>query len=360
MRGPGALWLMAVVAGLGVGCSDSNSASQSAPTPGAATADDHAASVDADDLAEDAEGEVSDVEGADSSVGSAGDEPAGGDPEWFTPYEERVYPLAAFIGELRADLFPESVEFDADPMGATEAMTHDCMTAQGFRYEIVDWAAIDAEIDAAMPSLAEKDFMPTWGYGVAFSLGAPQVIEHSYVDPNDAIQDGLSDSEREAWLDQLGECYSRASAEIDRPSIVGWALENDRESLREGVYADSRVVEAGAEWSRCMTEQGHHYASEEEIFDYLDSIAGPLEERVRAQGGRDHIGAVLQADLDALKAIEVEIATADLSCKKRLEQVIYEVTVEHEQRFLDENQDRLALLREEIPTMTIPVDFWWR
>lgn len=304
---------------------------------------------------------MSDGAGADPSGGSAGDEPAGHDPDWFTPYEERVYPLAVFIGELRADLFPESLEFDADPMGAVEKRTLDCMTAQGFRYEIVDWAAIDAEIDAAMPSLAEEDFMPVWGYGVAFGLGAPQVIEHSYVDPNEAIQEGLSASELEAWRDQLVQCRSQASAELDRPAIIlTWALRGDMEALQERVDSDPRVVKAGAEWSRCMAERGHSYVNQEEIFAYLDTIADPLQARLFALGGPDQIDDAYQADLDALRAIEVEIAVADLQCKKRLEQVIYEVTVEHEQRFVDENQDRLALLLEELPTMTVPAEIWWR
>lgn len=53
-------------------------------------------------------------------------------------------------------------------------------------------------------------------------------------------------------------------------------------------------------------------------------------------------------------AIEIEIAVADLACKTPLDQTEYKVRVEHQQRFLDDNQDRLALLRYELPTMTMP------
>jgi len=285
--------------------------------------------------------------------GAAGGGSGDGEPDWFTPYAERVSPLSEFIGTLRAEVFPESVRFDQDPMAVIEEETFECMTAQGFRYAIVDWAAIDAEIDAAMPSLAEEDYMTTQGYGLADSLDEPLVIESSYVDPNEAIKAGLPAAELDAWQQQYDECVHDAQDLYFQPSIIYDALADDMNTLRGRIDSDPRVVDANALWSACMAEQGHGYASPQEIFEHLESTAAPLRDRVRALGGPDYIDASLRADLDALRATEVEIAVADLACSKRLDQVVYEVTVEHEQRFLEENEDRLALLRDELPTMTL-------
>jgi len=297
----------------------------------------------------------------DDSGGEAGGTASAEDePEWFTPYEERVYPLAEFIGELTEEVFPETLQHHLDPMAALEEMTYSCMTAQGFRYEMVDWAAIDAEIDAAMPDLTDEEVMTRWGYGFAESLDAPAVIETTYVDPNDAIKAGLSPRELGAWERQWEECHGRADAELDRPLVITWALRDDKMALRDQISSDPRVVQALVGWSDCMAEHGHRYASRDAVFAYLDSIAGPLQDRLMALGGPGNIDAAFQADLDALLAIEIEIATADVACSKRLHQVVYEVTVEHEQRFLDDNEDRLALLSEELPTMTLPNAVWRR
>lgn len=282
------------------------------------------------------------------------------EPDWFTPYEERVYPLEAFIRDVTAEAFPEQHEFRSEPMAAIEDLTQDCMTAEGFRYVAVDWAALDAQIDASTPSLAEEDFLPLWGYGLSYSLGKRQEIEPGYVDPNEAIRAGLSPNELEAWEEQWGECFDSASAWFDQAEVMHWALQDEIEALNERISTDPRIAEATAGWSACMAQRGHGYANHDEIFGYLGSLADPLRDRLRTLGGTDQIDAALQADLDALLAIEVEIAVADLACKKRLDQALYEVTVEYQQRFLNDNEDRLALLREDLPTMTVPDTIWWR
>ncbi len=352
----GVWWLLAAfVVVAGVACTGTGS--ESAEDPVAAEAASGGAERDGAEVtatvseAGSQAADGADLEGADPELSDADD----GEPEWFTPYEERVYPLSAFIGELEAELFPEQHAASSEPMVAKEAMTLECMTEQGFRYEVVDYAAIEADIDAARPRMSDEEVMTTQGYGFAASLGVPHVTESSYVDPNDAIKAGLSAEELEAWERQWVVCRLRADAWFDSPGIVHNVLWEDRQALRERIDADPRVVEAHAAWSGCMAERGHNYVTQDEIGEYLDGIASPLLDRLRALGGPDHIDAAFQADLDALLAIEVEIAAADVACSKRLDQVVYEATRDHQQRFVDENQDRLALLREEIPTMTVPI-----
>lgn len=348
---------------LGAACSGTD------PDPQAATS---AASASADAVAANSEGPGSPAGSPEPSEEASSDADADAEPgapttpenetgtdsdDGFTPYEERVYPLSAFIAELVADVY-EYPDLP-DPMSALEEMKYDCMTEQGFRYAKIDWDAIDAQYEAAEPSLAEEDYMPTRGYGVADSLDTPEAIEieDPYVDPNEAIKKGLSAAELEAWEDHRMECVIEAQERaFNRPgySIAHFALRDELADIEDRIAADPRIAGARQQWSACMAEQGHSYTSKDEIFEYLHSISGPLLDRLMALGGHDHIDAAFQADLDALMAVEVEIAVADLACKQPLEQTEYEVRVEHEERFLEDHEDRLALLRQELPTMTLP------
>ena len=351
-----ALWLTAAVevAVLAAGCSDTGSESQTAEVVPAELGAE-AASEDAQGVVEDEPDESpvsakdpSGDEGSDSDESESGDDGSAED----VPAEERGSPLGAFLADLRAEAFPDH-DF-SDPMAAIEQMKYDCMTQQGFRYAMIDWAAKSAARAAVMPSVDEEDYMSTHGYGFADSIDAPEVFEHGYVDPNDAIRETMSASEFEAWESHRRDCVHHAQTEISRPGVIYLALQDELAALQERVDADPRIAEATAEWSACMAKRGHSFSDQDEIHSYLSGIADPLLNRLRALGGHEHIDAAFQANLDALQAIEVEIAVADLACEGPLQQVREEVRFEHEQRFVDENQDRLALLREELPTMTMP------
>lgn len=296
------------------------------------------------------EGEAGSAEAGPLADGTTADDV--GD-DGFTPNDERVYPLRAFVGELTDELFPGWD--DEHPMVVIENSTHACMTGQGFRYTEIDWLAMEAEGRANTPVVSDEEYMTANGYGFADSLDAPEVQhEYKYVDPNEAIRNSLSEGELAAWWSQEGTCRAVAQDEATRHSVVRWALQDDQQRVNEAVAADPRIAAAIAEWSSCMAAHGHHYADRDELFRYLQGLANPLYERLLAMGHPDELDAAYQADVDALKAIEVKIARADLECREPLEQVQYEVEVEHQQRYLDENQDRLALLREELPTMTLP------
>ncbi len=360
-----ALWLAAAVVAvvLAAGCSDTGSESQTAEGVSAERSAE-AAAEDAQAVAEGAHAEdpdsaedQSDDGGGDSDENDPGGEAGDDNSAEEEADEQRGSPLGAFLADLRTEAFPDH-DF-SDPMAAIEQMKYDCMTEQGFRYAMIDWAAKSAARAAVTPSVDEEDYMSTHGYGYADSIDAPEVFEHGYVDPNDAIRDSMSQSEFEAWESHRRDCVHHAQTEISRPGVIYLALEDELAALQERVDADPRIAEATAEWSACMAKRGHSFSDQDEIHAYLGGIANPLLNRLRALGGHEHIDAAFQADLDALQATEAEIAVADLACEEPLQQVRYEVKVEHEQQFLDDNQDRLALLRQEAPTMTMPPGSGW-
>ncbi len=344
----------------GAACSGSGPESAQDPSAGEVSSSgagsDDSATVGDEALA----AESADPEGADPD-GAEGDD-AGGDSG-----QVRGYPLEAFIAEMRAELFPEQHAI-ADWWAAKDQMTQECMADHGLRYELrhsaTDAGAEDAETAAEPPGPSEEDvdaMVAFGGYGLADSLlYVPGAVESddSYVDLNEVIRDGLSASERKAWDRQRADCHFEVSKWFEEPDIVTWQFELPYQALFEGIRADPRLVAAIASWPECMAQRGHSYDSQDAIHQYLNSIAGPLRSRLRALGGPDRIDAEFQADLDAFRALEADIAVADVACSDRVEQVIREVRFEHEQRFLDENQARMAaLLREGSPTITAPASY---
>lgn len=266
--------LIALLAvGLGSACSGTDPGTGTADAPPARRTATEAAAIDL--LPE--SNQPRDGSPSSASAAAAGERGSPGDvsnedpKEGFTPYEERVYPLGTFLNDLRSEVFGDQ-DF-SDPMGSIEDLKHACMTEQGFRYGKIDWAAIDAEFEAATPSLAEEDYIPTRGYGFADSLDAPETTESSYVDPNEEIKDGLTAPELAAWEQQRRECARRAQDEVlGRAGVIRWALRDDLDALDERITADPRLAEAAREWSACMAGFGHHYADRAEIFDYSPGL----------------------------------------------------------------------------------------
>jgi len=101
----------------------------------------------------------------------------------------------------------------------------------------------------------------------------------------------------------------------------------------------------------CLTDKGHDFATQDDIVAHLADIRIHLDRRVRAAGRPDRIDQELQDDIHAFRNTEIGLATADLECGKATDRVIYDVTVEHEKRYLAEHRERL---RRELPAATLP------
>ena len=260
-------------------------------------------------------------------------------------------PLDSFLAGLISEDYPAA--YAADPDAVEQDLMYDCMTAEGFRYVRIDRDAEAAGFGPGDVAVDGEEYASAHGYGITRRVGSQGIISSTYVNPNRAITDGLSESEREAWGEQYNECNRLAFEEVRDPLQLPWnALHahfgDELEDMDDRFWADPRITAATAEWSACMAQEGYSFAHEREPIGYLHGLAGPLEERVLAAGGLDHIDADLQAELDALLAQEVDIALADTVCSGPLDEAHSEVRADHQRRFLEEHQDRLALLRAEL------------
>jgi len=285
-----------------------------------------------------------------ASSSAHGDDAPGEAGDGFVPYEQRHTPLDAFLTNLTTEAFPDHDY--PDPDAAVEDMIHDCMAAEGFRHARVDHDAWDAGFDHSLVGVIGLDYAAAHGYGITRRLGREELAS-SYVNPNIAIRDSLSESQLKAWDQRFGECQRPAlEMVLFPPQEAEQALlrvfEDELDALQARIETDQRVAAATAEWSACMADEGYRYSDQRKVIGHLQGLGAPLAARIETQGGLDEIDASLRADLDALLATEIEIAVTDYRCSRPLEKVRYEVTVEHEELFLEENQDRLALLRDEL------------
>lgn len=343
---PAAVAAVALFATLSVACSDDGSGSSPDGGEAVPLASTAVAVPDTGDEASD-QALPGETDSSESAAQGGGADDAG---DGFVPYEERRTPLDGFLANLTTEAFPDHDY--PDPDAAVEDMIFDCMASEGFRYARVDHDAWDAGFDQSLVSVFGRDYAAAHGYGITRRLGH-ETLGSSYVDPNLAIRDGLSESQLTAWDQRFYECQQPAWEKVLFPpqeaeQALLRVFEDELDALQARIETDPRIAAATAEWSACMAAEGYRYSDQREVIGYLRGLGAPLEARIESQGGLEQIDASLRADLDSLLAQEIEIALTDYRCSRPLEKVRYEVAVEHQERFLEDNQDRLALLGDEL------------
>ncbi len=197
----------------------------------------------------------------------------------------------------------------------------ECMAQEGFEYI----PATRPFNDAGFGAPGDVEFASDFGFGITTFYGETEspFFEDDWVDPNLAIVEGLSESERNAYYDTLhGSSFSSGGFGFDTDSATavsgdgsdseevivdtgfegcsGEAYEEvydfegleeiyeqlDLDSLFERVEADPRVAETYVEWSACMNERGYDYENPEGMYEaaYTD-IQERFEEIVGSSGG---------------------------------------------------------------------------
>ncbi len=160
----------------------------------------------------------------------------------------------------------------------------------------------------------------------------------------------------------------------------------DLDAMYQLVDSDDRIAAAQAEWSSCMAAKGYDYADQDEMYAYFYGtevngqwIEGDFSQRVNAVitwpdsgfvedssegvsvgvattvmvgsddgSGGDYAGP--EYDMEALQPLieeELAIATANYECEQPMTSLYEEIYQEYQQRFIDENLDRLLAFRDE-------------
>ena len=248
----------------------------------------------------------------DEDVSPGDDEPAD-EPETLEDY-------------LGTDFF----SFDPEAQAANRArqeqqvqeLIAECMTREGFEYIAVT-RPFD---DFGFGGPEDVEFAADFGFGITTFYGEtePPWFQDDWINPNQAIVEGLSESERNAYYDTLhGSSFSSGGFGFDTDSATATAVDGsdseeevvvdsgfegcsgqayeevyafedlqevyeqlDLSSLYERVEADPRAAKIYAEWSECMAERGYDYEGPDTLYESVyTEFQERLEEIVGSTGG---------------------------------------------------------------------------
>ncbi len=336
--------------------------------------------------------------GGDGGDTVAAGEPPVGEDEW------RELPLTQAMGW--DEFGPQNEdEFEAQEREIQE-LTVECMAALGFEYQPIEqpggfgfnpYEELDVE-------WGTREFAEQYGLGMLtfFEEEQEMFAEESaddFVDPNQDYVESLSDSERDAYYsalygaspeideslseEEINEifedfvptgCESEARAEVYGPGFFGDGAQSEamqefndlQQDLYERVEADPRVVEVQAAWQACMSEAGHDFADEQDMYESLNERMNEFDE-TQSFPGEDLTPAEFEAMseeelealysqppefdrelLDELQALEIEVAVANFDCGAGGQRVRFEVQRELEAEFVEQHADLIEEVRGEL------------
>lgn len=341
-----------------------------------------------------------------------GSSPAEGD-DASEETEEESTSVAAFFGFDPND--PDAAAANSARLSMRQQeLVATCMTNQGFEY-----VPAVVPIDGQDFVFDEEEYARERGFGISTSTwltdggstsadgvtvefgSAPDQWE----DPNQAIVEALSESEREAYNNTLygeiselefssdlsdseseptdedlwgGGCMGEAAKEVYGMADEAFReLESLFDELQQRVESDPRVVEASEGWTACMADRGYDYQTVDELWTGLDeyhnrynelvNISDPFEgwteedienffetsseEAISdfyAQNQSEARQGVDQEALAALQQEEKDLAVANYECGEKQREVTQEVTEEFESQFIAENRDVLEQARDSL------------
>jgi len=151
---------------------------------------------------------------------------------------------------------------------------------------------------------------------------------------------------------------------------------NMYEDFYERVQADPRILASTDEWVRCMADKSHSFADRNDTFTAVQEQMEPIYQQIYNFGGppvgldvdeatldamsdeeREEyfsdfqpsaptITPELQAEIDRISAYEISVATADFACSADINELMRQVEVEYEERFVQENQAAITVFLE--------------
>lgn len=284
----------------------------------------------------------------------------------------------------------------------TEELVAVCMQNEGFEYipDLQSGGVFMTE-DEDGPQWGTEEFAKEFGYGMSTDPWAGQDTESreggEYVDPNQEYVDSLSESEQQAYYETLhgvgmteeemveaeenggsweydwttAGCYGAAQHEVEQEQQGAMAAYEDPEfaDLFEAIdtmYAEvwgeagptnDELVQLDAQWADCMADKGYEYTSptdaNQQLNDELNEIYNlgyPDESEENWEEPSEGEWATIQANIDAeikkFQPYEIEVATADFACKKKLDYdtVSQKVMFDLEQKFVDSHKSELDAL----------------
>ena len=203
--------------------------------------------------------------------------------------------------------------------------------------------------------LSDEEYEKQYGYGITTlydksdegganktyrdSLGPADQVAYDRAlygdDPTATFADAVDNGD----FTRVGGCTKEATDKVFGGSQVIQSLQNKLDALDERILADSRMVKAVANWSKCMQKAGYEdLATPDEVdtvlHSKLEAIVGPPES---PKPDYD------QAALTALQGEERATVAADVECEaKNVDDVELKVRKELEATFREQNADLIS------------------
>ncbi len=282
---------------------------------------DDTAEVDPIEAGDGLDAETAEPENQDEDDGGAPNEDELADDSDDSDGSDEPETLDDYLGTAFFSLDPEEQAANyARQEQQVQELIAECMAQEGFEY-IPATRPFD---DVGFGSPGDTEFAAEFGFGITTFYGQESAFfEDDWVDPNAAIVQGLSVSERNAYYDTLygssissggfgsdtdsaiavsgdGSGSEEVIADVEFAGCSGEAYEEvynfegleevyeqlDLDSLFERVEADPRIAETYMEWSECMNERGYDYEDPDSMYEaaYTD-IHERFQEIVGSSGG---------------------------------------------------------------------------
>ena len=326
-------------------------------------------------------------------------------------------------GELTLNDFSpgfSGVDFEETDWRAEELrvqqLVAECMAEEGFEYI----PFVPSDIGGGFggyDEFDEEEYVKQYGFGVAtWVLQEEEFIydeeNDPYADdPNRAIEEAMDELEREEYYRVLygGEpeiientpweeieamspeeqdaFYNEAYANWEPTGCMNTAWESiydygemdafyeefsdDLDAFYQRAESDSRIVDLQSDWSACMAEKGHDYATQQDMYGYFygDEFGeGEFSQRVNElivypepdpslfedleEGEEPEYDPSLwapQYDIELLQPLideELAVALANYECSQGMNEVMEEVYKDLERQFIEENIDALRAYQE--------------
>ncbi|MFT4232230.1 MAG: hypothetical protein QM606_05570 [Leucobacter sp.] len=313
-------------------------------------------------------------------TGCSGDGSKSGDGK--TSVEEG--PLTKYLSALWDGEEYTQEQLDADTK-KTEDLVAECMSKEGFEYtpNLQNGGTVYSSEDDSI-DWGSKEFAEQYGYGIVSWPGMEdqESAGEEYVDPNQDYIDSLSESEQQAYYEALygpgpteeemaameeggGEeydwttagCQGAAQHEVQSESNNGMAAYEDPEfadlfaatnEVWNTLYDDENppdgVVKLNGKWSDCMADAGYpDLTSPNTVSNDLSEEYSQLQ---MPDGENGEYEEPTDADKKEFQKREIEIATADFECRKKIgyEDEMMKLQNELEQQFVDEHKAELEAL----------------
>ncbi len=322
-------------------------------------------------------------------------------------------PLAEFLGDDVSLAFGDGDQEAAQAAFAEQERERqqviaECMQREGFEYIPMDTSDFLIFEEADGLEYGSTEWAAKYGFGITTQRFSQEEVGPDLVgyddsgfrdqmenDPNSAIVEAMSESEREAYYEALygGEdsfptfddslsdeeieaqledfdfqpsgCEGEAYSEDDSNRFYQ-DFSDELEEMWERMEADPRIAEAEQKVADCVGEKGFDYTNMEDLYERWEPEMSAIEEDIGYPGGdltEEDFAQMSEEELDAifnqprtipddvkarlgeLQQEEIAMAVAVDECGGGFENqadLFNEVRVEYEQQFVDDNADRLA------------------